>query len=81
MKIIVTKEQLNEHIKRKKAERIFEKIVTDIHKNTVHLKENISKDQANQSTINGYKKKNLISPLVLEMLISYNIVNEKSEII
>ena len=78
---IVTKSQLKEYIESKQAEKIFGDILSDIRNNVKYLKETVSKDQANQSVIDAYKKKNLITPRVNEMLIKYGIINEKSEII
>lgn len=78
---IVKREQINEYIENKKAERVFGKILEDIHNNNRYLNENISKNDANQAIINLYKKKKLITPRVNEMLIKYNIINEKSEIL
>lgn len=77
---IVTKKQLNEYVENKKAEKVFTRILTDIHNNK-YLNENISKDDANQSIINIYIKRKLITPRVNEMLMKYGIINEKSEIL
>jgi hypothetical protein len=81
MKIIITKEQLAEFVEKKKAEKIFYNIVEDLHKNAKFLNENISHKKANQSVIEYYKKNNLITPRVYEMLVKHKIINEKYEII
>jgi len=80
-RIIVTKQQLNEYIERKKAEKVFYEIVADLHSNRKNLNESVSIIGANQSVIDNYKRKNLITPRVNEMLIKYGVVNEKKEII
>lgn len=78
---IVTKKQLNEYIERKKAEKTFYEIVESLHRNTKFLNENVSYKKANQSVINDYKRKNLITPRVCEMLIKSKIINENHQII
>lgn len=80
-KIIVTKKQLNEYIERKKGEKTFWEIVESLHMNRKNLNESVSMNGANQSVIDNYKRKNLITPQVNEMLIKYGVINEKREII
>lgn len=80
-RIIVTKKQLNEYIEIKKSEKIFYEIVNLMYKNIHFLNENISYKNANQTIINNYKRKNLITPKVYEMLIKHKIINENYEII
>lgn len=80
-KFIITKEQLNEFVERKKAEKIFYEIMERLHKNMKYLNEDISHKKANQSIIDDYKQKNLISLRVYEMLIKGKIINENYEII
>lgn len=80
-RIIVTKEQLVEYIERKKAEKVFYDIVEELHKTAKYLNENISQSKANQSVIDNFKRKNLITPRVEEMLIKYKIIDENYEII
>ncbi len=80
-RFIVTKEQLVEFIERKKAEKVFYEIVGSLHKNVKFLNENVSPKKANQSVIDNYKQKNLITPRVYEMLMKNKIVNENYEII
>ena len=80
-RFIVTKAQLMEYVERKKAEKVFYGIVVDLHSTRKNLNENISKDRVNQSVIDNYTRKNLITPKVNEMLVKYGIVNEKREII
>jgi len=80
-RIIVTEEQLKVFVETKKAEKVFYDIVSDLHLNRKNLNENISIKNANQSIINNYLRKNLITPKVNEMLIKHNIINEKREII
>lgn len=80
-RFVVTEAQLNTYVEQKKAEKIFYDIVESMHKNVKYLNENVSNKKANQSVIDVYQQKNLISPLVYEMLIKNKIINEKYEII
>lgn len=81
MKIIVTKEQLAEFVEKKKAEKVFYEIVENLHKNAKFLNESISHKKANQSVIENYRKKKLITQRVYEMLVKHKIINENYEII
>jgi len=78
---IITKKQLHEYIEKKQAEKIFFNIVEDLHKNNKFLNENSFKQKANQTTINNYRRRGLLSPLVENMLVKAKIINEMSEII
>jgi hypothetical protein len=80
-RFLVTEAQLNEYVERKKAEKVFYDIVESLHKNVKFLNENVSHKKANQSVIDAYERKNLISPRVYEMLIKNKIINENHEII
>lgn len=80
-RFIVTAEQLNEYFEHKKSEKVFYDIVKTLHYNLKNLNENISKTKVNQSVINDYKRKNLITPKVFEMLIKHNIINENYKIL
>jgi hypothetical protein len=80
-RIYVTKKQLNEYVEVKKAEKTFNSILESLHNNMKYLNENVSLKNANQTVINNYKRKKLITPKVYEMLIKYKITNEKYEII
>jgi hypothetical protein len=80
-RFLVTKAQLNEYVERKKAEKIFYDIVESLHNNVKFLNENISREKANQSVIKDYKRKNLITPRVYEMLVKHKIIDQKDEII
>lgn len=77
----VRKETLVEYLQHKKSEKIFYEIVEQLHKNTKYLNENISLKNANQSIINHYKNKNLINPMVYELLVKHNIINHEMIII
>jgi hypothetical protein len=81
MKIIVRKEQLVEFVEKKKAEKVFYQIVEDMHRNAKFLNENVSHKKANQSVIENYKRKKLITPRVYEMLVKHKIINQNYEII
>ena len=80
-KFLVTQAQLNEFVEKKKAEKLFYDIVESLHKNTKYLNENISRKKVNQSVIEDFKRKNLITPRVNEMLVKYKIIDQKCEII
>jgi len=78
---LITQKQLNEYVEKKHAEKIFFNIVEDIYKNNKFLNENILKQKANQTVINNYKRRGLLSSLVEDMLKKANILNENHEII
>jgi len=80
-KFIVKKEQLNEYVETKKADKVFYEILGALHENMKNLNENVSLKGANQTVIDNYERKGLITSRVNEMLIKYNIVDEKREII
>ena len=80
-KFLVTKKQLNEYIENKKAEKIFYDIIESLHKNVNLLNENISHEKVNQSVIDDYNRKKIITPKVNEMLIKYNVIDKNNKII
>lgn len=80
-KFIVTRAQLNEYIENKKAEKLFYDIIADLHNNQKFLNESISRERVNQSVIDNYTRKNLITPKVNEMLVKHGIINENRQII
>jgi hypothetical protein len=80
-RFILTEAQLLEYVEIKKSEKIFYDILEDLHKNVKFLNENISCEKANRTVIENYRRKNLLTPRVTEMLIKNKIINEKSEII
>jgi len=80
-RFIVKKEQLNEYVERKKSDKVFYDIVERLHANGKFLNENISREKVNQSMIDDYRRKNLITPRVFEMLVKHKIMNENYEIL
>lgn len=81
-RIFILKEsQLIEYVERKKAEKVYYDIVEQIHRNQMYLNENMSHVKANQSVIDRFKSKKLISPRVEEMLLKHNIIDESGKII
>jgi len=80
-RFIVKKEQLNEYVERRKADKVFYEIVERLHENTKLLTENVSHKKVNQSVIDDYKRKNLITQRVSEMLIANKIISENYEIL
>ena len=80
-KYIITKKQLNEYVERKRAEKVFYDILLEMHKGRKVLNENVSLKKINQTIINNFKRKDLITPKVHEMLVKYGVINENSEII
>ena len=79
-RFILTEAQLLEYVEIKKSEKIFYDILEDLHKNVKFLNENISREKANLAIVENYKRKNLLTPRVIEMLIKNKIINEKHEI-
>jgi hypothetical protein len=80
-KIIVKKEHLIEYIERKRAEKVFYEIVSDLHRNAKMLNENVSHVKANQAIIDNYRRRGLVTPMVQEMLVKNQIMSENYEII
>jgi len=80
-RFILTESQLKEYVENKKAEKIFYDIVEQLHKNKKFLNENVSHKKANQSVIEGFKRKKLITPKVEGLLVKHKIMNENYEII
>jgi hypothetical protein len=80
-RFIVTNKQLSEYVENKKAEKVYYDILECLHKNMKNLNESVSLKGANQSVIDNFKRKNLITPKVQEMLIKHKIIDEKHEII
>jgi hypothetical protein len=52
-----------------------------LHKNVKFLNKNVSREKADQTIIENYKRKDLLTSRVTEMLIKNKIINEKHEII
>jgi len=80
-KFIVTTKQLNEYVENKKSEKIFYDIMEAMHKNVKYLNENVSQKKANQSVIDDYLRKDLITQRVAEMLVKNKITDEMGQII
>jgi hypothetical protein len=80
-KFIVTTKQLNEYVENKKSEKIFYDIMETLHKNVKFLNENVSQKKANQSVIDDYMRKDLITQRVAEMLVKNKITDEMGQII
>ena len=78
---ILTEAQLLEYVEMKKSEKIFYDIVEDLHKNVKFLNENISIKKANMAIIENYRRKNLLTPRVIEMLTKNKIINENQELL
>jgi hypothetical protein len=77
-RFIITKEQLKEYIERKKSEKVFYNILECLHKNSKYLNESFSQKKVNQTVIDDYQRKGLITPLIYEMLIKYKIIESES---
>jgi len=80
-RFLVTKTQLNEYVEKKKTEKVFYDIMEKLHENVKFLNENVSHKKVNQSLIEDYKRKNLITPKVYDMLLKNKVINVKYEII
>jgi len=68
-------------LEKKKSNKIYNNILTDIEKNKKFLKENISITKANQSVIDNYFRKGLINSKILNKLIENKIIKKNSKII
>jgi len=80
-RFIVTEEQLNTFVETKKAEKIFYQIVGDLYTSRKNLNENLSLAKHNQTIIDNYRRKNLVTPKVDELLIKRGILDENRQII
>ena len=80
-KFIVTSKQLREYVEKKKSEKIFYEIISDMYLNRRFLNENVSLTKANQAILDKYRRKNVITQRVNEMLVKYGISSENTEII
>ena len=80
-KLIVTEEQLNEYVEHKKAKKTFNSILGDMNKNSRFLSEQISVEKANQTVIENYGRKKLLSPRVMKMLVEHGLTNEDGQIL
>lgn len=80
-RFFVTKKQLVEYVEKKKAEKIFDAILTDMHNNSRNLGESVSVVKANQNIIKEYSRKKLLTPKVKEMLKEYKLLDEKSKVL
>jgi len=80
-RFLVTEAQLRENFEKKTSDKVFYDIVESLHKNVKFLNENVSSKKVNQSVIDDYQRKNLITPRVHEMLVKYKIIDKKSEIL
>jgi len=80
-KFILKESQLKEFVENKKSEKIFYEILEKLYKNSKFLNENISIKKANQTIIDTYNTKGLLTPKISEMLVKHNIINEKYEIL
>jgi hypothetical protein len=80
-RFIVKKQQLIEYVEKKKSDKVFYNILEHLNKNVSLLTENVSHTKANQSVIDDYLRKNLITKEVAEMLIKHKITDETGQII
>lgn len=81
-RFIITEKQLNHFFEIKLAEKTCDDILISIHNNMKYLNENISQKKVNQNIIDNYKRKNLITPIVYELLVNkYKLIDENYKII
>lgn len=80
-KFIVTTKQLTEYVEGKKADKVFYNIMESLHKNVKFLNEDVSQKKANQSVIDDFMRKNLITQRVAEMLVKNKITDECGQIL
>lgn len=76
-RIIVTEAQLKAYVERKKAEKVFASILSDMQRNSKYLNENMSLTKANELVIDKYKSENKITEHVEKLLKEYGIVDDK----
>lgn len=80
-RFIVKKQQLVEYVEKKKSDKIFYDILEHLNRNVSLLTENVSHKKANQSVIDDYVRRNVITEKVAEMLVKYKITDEMGQII
>jgi hypothetical protein len=80
-RFILKEKQLIEYVENKKDEGVFFNLLENFHNNRKLLNENISYKKVDQTIIDNYRRKNLISPSVYKMLVKNKIMNENYEII
>ena len=80
-RFIVKKQQLIEYVEKKKSDKVFYDILEHLNRNMSLLTENVSHKKANQSVIDDYVRRNVITQKVAEMLIKYKITDETGQII
>lgn len=80
-RFIVKKQQLIEYVEKKKSDKIFYDILEHLNRNVSLLTENVSHKKANQSVIDDYVRRNVITEKVAEMLVKYKITDEMGQII
>jgi len=80
-RFIVKKQQLIEYVEKKKSDKVFYDILEHLNRNVSLLTENVSHKKANQSVIDDYVRRNVITQKVAEMLIKYKITDETGQII
>lgn len=78
---IVTSKQLREYVEKKKSDKVFYEIISDMYLNRTFLNENVSLSKANQAILDKYRGKNVITQRVNEMLIKYGIMVENTKLI
>lgn len=78
---IVKKSQLLEYVERKRARRVYESIMVEIHNNSKYLNENVSLKNVNQNVIDNYNRKKMITPRVFQMLKENKIISNNYEIL
>jgi len=80
-RFLVTRKQLTEYVEKKKAEKTFNAILTDMYNNSRYLSENVSVVKANKNVIKEYERKKLLTPKVKDMLKEHNLLDEKSTVL
>lgn len=80
-RFIVTKQQLEEYVEKKRAEKIFDAILVDLFENSKKISGNVSITKANQTVIENYKRKKMLTPKVQKMLIEYKIIDEDTKVL
>jgi len=78
-KFIVTEEQLREYIEKKKAQKVFDKILESMYLHTKHLL--IPAKDAKNAVLEEFRRKNQITPKVEELLKEHNLLEDNTKVL
>ncbi len=78
-KFIVTEEQLREYIEKKKAQKVFDKILESMYLQTKHLL--IPAKDVQNAVLEEFRRKNQITPKVEELLKEHNLLGDNTKVL